>query len=399
MSARQNTRDLLGTAFTSLRSRPARSFGMSLPIVIGVAMIIASFAVAASARADFGDSLRRLGANQLLLAPTQLGGGGDQVVKLPSEAKIRAERLPTVVAVGSLSEQRGRTVLPSSMADPLSAATTSATVYGTETGLLDAVDSSVRAGRFLNRFDVDTAAEVVVLGYELARSFAIDGAGPRSVLIDGKPHGIIGVLNPVSVLPQLDRAVLVPSSTATRDWGDDGQASLLVVKIMDGSADSSARALPRLVTYGEGALPTVQIASDLVKARAEVGETFGVLVAASGGLALLLGTLGIGFAMSAAILQRTSEIGLRRALGASRREIAAQFLTEATVVGAAGGTVGAIIGLGVVVAVASVRDWPVVADPLLTLASCLLAVELALIAGLLPARRAARLDPMAALRA
>lgn len=397
MTRRQDLADLLRTSSTSLRSRPARTIGMSLPVMIGVAMIIVSFGIAASARADFTDSLRRLGANHLLVVPS-MSDAGDVVAKLPPDATARAERLPAVVAVGALSEQRRRVVLPSSVADPLSAASTSATVYATGAGLLSAVDGSVAAGRFLNEFDGGSRAEVVVLGAELARSFGIDRPGQRSVLIDGKPHGIVGVLNPVSVLPQMDWAVLVPTSTATRYWGDDDRASLLVVKVLDGAAGPSAKALPRLVTYGDGPAPNVQIASDLVKARAEIGETFGVLVAASGGLALLLGTLGIGFAMSAAILQRTSEIGLRRALGASRREIAAQFLTEAAVVGALGGAVGVVLGCGIVVVVAGLRSWPVVADPLLAAASYVLAVQLALIAGLLPARRAALLDPMAALR-
>lgn len=397
MKRRQHGRDLLSTVTTTLRSRPGRMVAMVLPVMIGVAMVIASFGIVASAEADFNRALRRLGANQLLVVPREQEAGG-QAAKLPAEAKARALLLPTVRAVGALSEQRGRNVLPSTVADPLAVASASAVVFATESDLEDAVSSTLRSGRFLNRFDVDTAAAVVVLGSDIARSFAIGGDGLRSVLIDGKPHGVVGVLDPVTTLPQLDRSVLVPGSTAARDWGDDGRPSLLVVRVDDGTAQASAGALPRLVNYGDGPAPSVQVASDLVKAREAIGETFGILVAASGGLALLLGTIGIAFAMTAAILQRTSEIGLRRALGASRREIALQFLLEAAVVGVVGGALGAILGAAIVLGVASHRDWPVVTDPVLLFASFLLAVELAVSAGLLPAQSAARLDPMAALR-
>jgi putative ABC transport system permease protein len=370
---------------------------MAVPVALGVATVIGAFGIASSARADLNDSLRRLGANHILVTPSEQSSTGE-ITKLPATSGSRAALVSTVTAVGELTEQPGHSLLPAVVSDPLSVATATATVFGAGTDLLDVVDVGTNTGRFLNDFDESTAARVVVVGDQLARSFAIEGDGLRSMIIDGELYGVVGVLEPVSVLPQLDRSVLLPATTAVRQWGDDGRPTQLVVAVEEGTAQQTADVLPRIVSFGAGSAPLAQVASDLLIARGEINDTLGIVVAASGGLALVLAGVGIAFAMSAAVLQRTSEIGIRRAVGASRRDITYQFLLEAAAVGVVGGLLGSALGVGVVVGVAQLRQWPVQIDPVLAVAATFLALELTLAAGLAPARRAAKLDPMSALR-
>lgn len=389
--------DLASVASSSLRSRPWRSGALGLPVALGVAAIVASFGAVASARADLAESLGRLGADQVhVTAPVRDDGEG--LPKLPAAAVARAQLLDEVRVVSAVAEQPDHQVRASMVADPLTPIAASTVVMAADADLPAAVRADLAAGRFLAAVDEARAADVVVVGSVLARAYAIDRPGEVTLLIDDRAFLVVGVLEPVPSYPLLDRAVLVPFATAARRWGDDGRPTEIVARTEPELAEPVAEALPVLVTFGDGPTPTAQTAAELVAARDEVDDTMGLLVAASGGLALVLGAFGIAFALWAAVLARTSEIGIRRALGATRLDITLQFLMETAFVGVLAAAVGALLGPLAAAVIADRQGWPTEVDWTLVAATAVLAVELTVVAGLLPARRAARLEPLGALR-
>lgn len=381
----------------SLRSRPWRSAGLGLPVALGVAAIAASFGAVASARADLAESLARLGADQVhVIAPVRPDAEG--LPKLSADAMARARLLPEVHVVSAVAEQPDHQVRSSAVADPLTPVAASTMVMAADADLPAAVRAELAAGRFLTAIDESRAADVIVVGSALARAYAIERPGEVTLLIDDRAFLVVGVLEPVPSYPLLNQTVLVPFATAAQRWGDDGRPTEIVARTEPELAEAVADALPALVTFGDGPTPVAQTAAELVTARDEVDDTMGLLVAASGGLALLLGAFGIAFALWSAVLARTSEIGIRRALGATRLDITLQFLMETAFVGVLAAAVGALLGPLVAMVIANQRNWPAEVDWTLVAATAVLAVELTVLAGLLPARRAARLEPLGALR-
>lgn len=391
-------RDLFVAAVESHASRWWRTAALGAPVAIGVAMVVASFGASASARLAFDESMERMGADRVVVTPSPADGQSD-APRLPADSIARAEMLREVHAVGSIAEQVGHTVQPSPVSDPLAPSAISTRVLAASASLADAARLEMSAGRFFSEVDDRQVLEVAIVGADVATEFAIDRPHQSSVLIDGHPYPVIGTLEPAEGFPLLDRSVLVPFSTASRQWGDDGRPSQLVVRTSMHEASAVAEVLPRLITFDEGPRPTARTATELLAARRAVDDTMNLLVAASGGLVLLLGVSGIAFALWAAVLARTSEIGVRRALGATRRDIATLFLLEASLVGAAAVIAGGVAGPLIAAAIARAQGWPSVIDWSLLAATCALAMEITIVAGLVPARRAARLDPLSALRA
>jgi len=386
--------DNVGIAWGSLWARPGRAVGLIVPVAVGVATIVASFGASASARQDVVDDLAALGSDQVHVQ----AGAGAEDRKLPAEAAGRARLLPGARVVSARAEQPDRRVRASVAADPLAPLSASAVVTAADPRLPAAVGAELAAGRFLDAGDDTRAADVVVLGAALARAFGVDRVVDATVLVDDRPFAVVGVLAPVPSDPTLNRSALVPFATAARRWGDDGRPTELVVLTDADQATVTADALPTLVTFGAGPRPTARSASELVAAHRQVDDTLNLLAAATGGLALLLGASAVAAALGASVLTRTGEIGIRRALGATRRDVTVQFLLEAGILGSTAAIIGAVAGPAVVAAIAHRQAWPTAVDWWLVGATTALAVELTVIAALLPARHAASFDPLTALR-
>jgi putative ABC transport system permease protein len=270
-------------------------------------------------------------------------------------------------------------------------------VYSATTNLLRTVQGHLARGAFLNPATARFPA--AVLGASAAAALGVDRAGGRGQLwLGGHWFGVAGILEPVPLAPELDRAVLIGVPVAR---------SLLHARASP--AQIYVRAAPASVTAVEGVLAatadpaapqavTITNPADALTARADAAAAFQGLFLALGAVALIVGGVGIANVMVIAVLERRAEIGLRRALGATRFHIAVQFIAESALLALTGGIAGALLGGLATAGYSRVRHWAAVV-PAWALAAAVGAALLAgAVAGVYPALRAARLSPAEALR-
>jgi putative ABC transport system permease protein len=238
----------------------------------------------------------------------------------------------------------------------------------------------------------------VVLGYEAARSLGITEAAGQ-VWLGGRWYTVIGILRRVELAPEIDRAALIGFPIAAADFGYNGHPSRIYVRAQTERTAEVSTMLSRATDPQRPSDVVVSRPSDALTARLVIAGTTTSLFLGLGTVVLLVGGIGIANVMVISVLERRTEIGLRRALGVARRHIAAQFVVESVVLGGTGGTTGVVLGVLATVAVAYQQDW----QPLVPAAGVLVGFAAAFViggvAGLYPALRAARLQPTDALRA
>jgi putative ABC transport system permease protein len=270
------------------------------------------------------------------------------------------------------------------------------TVMATRLDLLETLQANVDTGRFL-----DAATEpypTVVLGADGARLLGIDHLDfPFEVWVGDRWFTVIGILAPVPLAPEIDRSVLVSWPAAQRWLRFDGHPTTLYER-SDDSAVADVRSVLRATVNPES--PTeinVSRPSDALAAKAVTGRIYTGVLLGLGAIALLVGGIGVANTMVISVLERRREIGLRRALGANRRQIRGQFLGESVVLTGLGGVSGLLLGAGVTAVFGRIQGWPVVI-PVQALAGGLaLSVIIGALAGAYPAIRASRLTPTEAL--
>ena len=268
-------------------------------------------------------------------------------------------------------------------------------VAAADPALATAVGAQLQWGRFL---DAATAAyPTVVLGAAAAEQLGIDEQGGR-VYIGGRWFTVIGVLGPVTLDPALDSMALMGFDAAVRLFDEERDASTIYVRA-DPDAIEAARELIA-TTANPGAPEEVDVSrpSDALEAKAAAKTAFTSLFLGLGAVALLVGGVGIANVMVISVLERRSEVGLRRALGARRRHVGAQFLCESLLLAAAGGLAGVALGAVVTAGYAGSQDWALVVPPEALAGGLAAAVLIGAVAGSYPALRAARLAPTEALR-
>jgi putative ABC transport system permease protein len=254
------------------------------------------------------------------------------------------------------------------------------------------------SGRFLNGFDESSGARVAVIGRDLADEYGYLRGESRTIELNGLQYGVVGVLDYVLLEPSMDSAVFLTFTVAMDDWGlDDPNPSRLYVRAPVNTR-LVAEEIPIVVSLGGPDGANASVPTDLLDAQSQVDESLNNLTKMMGGLALIVGGVGIANVMSISVIQRSSEIGIRRALGHSRSTIAIQFLFEALVVGVLGGIVGAAVGAGVVWGVAEQRGYTMVLSVVGLAGWALVSVGVAVVAGLYPSTKAARLEPLETLR-
>lgn len=270
-------------------------------------------------------------------------------------------------------------------------------VLAVEPQLLQTLDGTVAAGRWL---DAELSAlPVVVLGAVAADRLAITSLdGAPTVAIAGRPFAVIGILEPLPLNPDLDRAALVGQTAAAEILGADVVPTVILLRADPVHLEPVRYVLPRTVNPADPNEVGVSRPSDALQARAEVDRNLQNLLLGLGGVALLVGGVGITNVMIITVLERRSEVGLRRALGATRRHIAVQFVMESASLAALGGVLGVLTGAAVTVVYANHQGW-LTDVPLEALGlGILLALIIGAVAGVYPAVRAARLDPAEAVR-
>ena len=416
--------DMLGTGLAGLRQRRTRAALSALGIAIGIAALVAVLGITRSSQSALLAEIDQLGTNLLTVTNGQTIGG--QEAELPATATAMIRRVdgvqqaaPTAILATARVYRTDRVPvfdtggLAARAADP---------------SLLAVLGGSLRCGVFLN--PATSRYPVTVLGYQAAQTLGIPsdraggsahGAGGSAsgtgssasgtgstasgtgstayrVLIGGRLFTVAGILNPLPLAPEIDRSALIGFPVAAALLGYDGHPSRIYVRTdVDATAQVAALLGPTASPQTPGGAAVSQPSAALT-ARLAVAAASTALFAGLGAVALLVGGIGIANVMVIAVLERRSEIGLRRALGAARPHIAAQFLTEAVLLGLLGGAAGVLAGVALTEAVARVRHWTPLIPPQALPGGLLIAVTIAALAGLYPAIRAARLSPAEALR-
>jgi putative ABC transport system permease protein len=383
---------VLSVGGVGLRTRRLRAALSGLGIAIGIAAMVAVLGVSESSRADLIAELDRLGTNLLTVAPGQTLRG--DTATLPPAATGMIGRIPAVEEVAATSPVSGNVY----RSDKIPADETSGiAIRAAQTGLLQTLGGRTTSGAWLNAATERYPA--VVLGAVSAQRLGIDHAGPDvQVWLAGRWFTVVGVLDVLPLAPEIDRAVLVGYPVAASLFAHDGAPGTIYLRTQPASVDAVSGLLPPTADPEHPEEVNVSRPSDALAARAAAKATFTALLLGLGAVALLVGGVGIANVMVISVLERRSEIGLRRALGATRGNVRAQFLIEALLLAGLGGIAGVGLGAAVTAGYGRSQGWTVVV-PWIGLAGGVgAALVIGALAGVYPAIRAARLAPTEALR-
>ncbi|HKZ15370.1 MAG TPA: ABC transporter permease [Solirubrobacterales bacterium] len=387
-------RDLLRLATVGLRTRKLRAALSVLGISIGIASLVAVLAISETSKADLLAKIEGLGTNLLTVGPGESLFG--ERTKLPATAGGRISLLGGVESSAAVTQVDGATVRRSSYVPP--EITGGIFVAATDPGLLRTLEGTTASGRFVDRATERYPA--VVLGAKAAQRLGVPGVdGLDQVFIAGRLFTVVGILDPLPLVPELDSAALIGYPAAARYFGTDRSPSKIYVRAQDGEARVRAAAalLPRAADPWGPEEVAVSRPSDALEAQAAAEGAFTSLFLGLGAVALLVGGIGIANVMIISVLERRSEVGLRRALGARRRHIAVQFLGESFVLGIAGGVAGVLLGIGATGAYAAYEGLTLLVPQAAVAGGLAAACLLGAVAGLYPAMRASRLTPTEAL--
>ena len=391
--SRLRPRDALRVAGAGLKARPLRAVLSALGIAVGIAAMVAVVGISASSRAEIDQQLQALGTNLLTVEPGQELRSGE-TAELPAESVDMVARIGPVTSVSAVGAVDDVLVYRSDQIDELQ--TNGITALAARPDLLGAVGGEVASGRWLD--DALAAYPTAVLGATTAERLGISQAdGKVAVWLGEQWFTVVGILDPAPLAPELDSAALIGWPIAEELLGYDGAPTRLYERSPESQVEEVRAVLPVTVNPENPEEVTVSRPSEALAAQAATDETLTTLLLALGGVALLVGGIGVANTMVIAVLERRSEIGLRRALGATRAHVRIQFLGESVLLAGLGGIGGAVLGGMVTAVFGASRDWPF-ALPLWVLGGAAAATILVgAIAGAYPAARAARMSPTAAL--
>jgi putative ABC transport system permease protein len=387
--ARLHTGDLARVGLEGLRGRPLRAILSALGITIGVAAMVGLVGISTVSKAGLIAQIRALGSNLLTASPGTSLLGQNSV--FPDTAEGMVARIPGVTDVSAIGLVSGATVRRTDRIDP--ANTNGISVQAARNNLLDTLQGTVRSGTFLNA--ATGQYPTVVLGSVAADRLGIAKAGAH-VYIAGRWFLVTGVLDTLPLAPEIDRAALIGWPYASQ-LGFSGHASTLYERSTEDTVQSVHDVLAHTINPEHPEEVEVSQPTQELEAEAATDDAFNALFLGIGAVALLAGGVGIANVMVISVLERRQEIGLRRSLGATRRQIRMQFLTESVTLSTLGGAAGVALGLAASTGYAVFMGWPL-ALPAETIAGGVgAAILIGALAGLYPARRAARLTPTEAL--
>jgi putative ABC transport system permease protein len=394
--------DGLRVASVGLRSRPLRAALSALGIAIGTAAIVGVLGLSASSQAGLIAEINQLGTNMLTVEAGQSFTGG--AANLPLEAPARITLLDNVQQVADTALMKDEKVYRNSMI-PV-ANTRGIEVRATSLNLLSVLNTGVARGDWLNE---GTAGEpVAVLGSVAARQLGIDRVFPdQRIWLGGQWFNVAGILNPSPLAPDIDASALIGYPAAQKYLGyislvggeeKAGPPSTIYVRAATGHEAAVQSLLAQTANPEAPYEVNVSQPSDVLTARAAAAGAFNSLFLGLGVVALIVGAVGVANIMIISVLERRSEIGLRRALGATKNQIRTQFLAESILLAVAGGVVGVLAGAAATAVYASTKGWAIVIPVEAWSGGIASAILIGAFAGLMPAIRASRMPPTVALR-
>jgi len=390
--ARLRPGDLARVASVGLRTRRARAALSALGIAIGVAAIVAVLGLSSSSQAGLLEEIERLGTNLLVVTNGQSFAGNTAELPLAAPAMIaRIYPVEHVAQTGKVSGSVYRSPLIPSVE------TNALEIHAASLNLLQALNIPVTQGRYLN---AATATEpVAVLGPAAAQRLGIDRIYPgERIWLDDQWFYPVGIIGSSTLTPELEDDVLVGFPAAKRYLDFNGHPNTIYVRAQDSQVAAVQSVLADTANPEAPNEVDVSLPSATLQARAKTQSALNGLFLGLGAVALLVGAVGVANIMIISVLERRSEIGLRRALGATKGQIRAQFLSEAILLSLGGGAAGIAAGIAATAVYAATKHWTVVIPTLAWAGGFGAALLIGALAGLLPAIRAARLSPTEALR-
>jgi macrolide transport system ATP-binding/permease protein len=393
-------RDLLDEAIGGLFARPGRTALTVLGTVIGLAALVATVGLSRTAGAQIIGRFDELAATEVTVTAKAADPDAASTA-LPWDGGARVARINGVEAAGTLSsvDVGEQLVSATPVQDPARRSSFKLVIQAASPSLFGAVRARLLAGRLPDEGMSARAERAVVLGPNAARQLGIgDLSQLPAVTIGDQPFLVVGVLQDVARKFEMLNAVILPEGTARQLYRLKAPESV-VIQTRVGAAGVVSRQAPYALRPDLPDGLKVVAPEEPSRVRAGVSRDLYVLFLMLGAVSLLVGAIGIANVTLVSVMERTGEIGLRRALGATRRHIAGQFLLESAAMGALGGLLGASVGLIVVVAVTAYQSWTPVVDPLVPATAPLVGAVIGLLAGIYPSLRAARMEPVDALRA
>jgi macrolide transport system ATP-binding/permease protein len=394
-------RDLLNEALAGIFARPGRMALTVLGVVIGMSALVATMGLTRTASNRIISQFDQLAATELFVTPRPGASTGIVDPKaIPWDAPARLQRLNGVVAAGAMSEvDTGNALVSASpVNDLLHQSAFKLAVRAASPGMYQAVRAVLEAGRVPDAGHSDRADRVAVLGPDAAARLGINSVDRLpAIYIGDQIYLVIGILRDVARKPELLGSVIIPEGTARRYFALAGPGSM-IVETKVGAASLIAEQARWVLRPDDPRALRVQMPQEPKRVRDEVQTDLNVMFLLLGGLSLIVGALGIANITLVGVIERTAEIGLRRAIGATRWHIAAQFLLESASMGIVGGIIGASLGILIVVGVSAYQVWSPVLDPMAPVLAPIIGGLIGLLSGLYPSARAARLEPAEAFR-
>jgi putative ABC transport system permease protein len=391
--ARLPARELLGTAVQGLRTRRLRAALSALGIAIGIGAMVAVVGVSSSAQANLLAEIDSLGTNLLTISPGQSFTGQNEV--LPDTSVAQIARQPNVLRDVAIYQLSGENVYR----NPYVPATQTGGIGVDATGenLPEVLGTSIGTGHFLDQ--VSDRYPEAVLGAQAAQVLQITHLSGHILIYVGNTwFQVIGVLKPAVLDSTLDSTVFISLPVAERLFQQLPNPTEIYVRANQNDVIPVSNLLPAAANPSDASGVDINRPSDALEARAAAKGQFTTLLLGLGAVALLVGAIGIANIMVISVLERRGEIGLRRALGATRGHITTQFLTESAVLAALGGIAGLAFGALATWIYAQTKNQPFVIPTWALIAAPAAGFAIGALAGLYPAIKAARLSPTEALR-
>ncbi|MFC5801726.1 ABC transporter permease [Streptomyces formicae] len=391
--ARLSPADVVRVGGSGLRSRPMRVFLSALGIAIGIAAMIGVVGISTSSSEELNRKLNALGTNLLTVSPGQSFGGGN--AHLPQEAVEMVGAIGPVESVSAIGKTEAKVYrndhVPQEQTGGIG-------VYAARIDLPATVGAEIVDGQWLN--DASARYPAVVLGPEAAKQLAVHTSGPDTqVWLGGRWFTVVGILAPTGLAPELDSGALVGWPAAEQELGFDGYATTVYTRAEQSAVADVQAVLGATANPEDPSSVEVSRPSDALAAKEATDDTLSGLLLGLGGVALLVGGVGVANTMVISVLERRAEIGLRRSLGATRGQIRTQFLCESLLLSALGGVGGVLLGIGVTAGYATYQGWPTVVPAWAMAGGVGATLVIGGLAGIYPAVRAARLPPTEALAA